>query len=129
MPRFVSFVPYMIRYRPRYQSINAQETDVQVAYNTINNRPEPELPWGLDVLSARYHLIRLPALGTRCRPFIPSEKDKIITEKLKLGIVPKSPLSRLDFVINFSQFLSRKESQLLETKTRERKENWQDTLG
>jgi len=69
-------------------------------------------------------------LGARCRPFILSEEDKIIRKKLELGIVLEFALSRLDFVIDFSQFLSRRGSQLPERKRSKRKEDWRgpDTL-
>jgi hypothetical protein len=53
-------------------------------------------------------------LGTRRCPFILSEEDKIISKKLELGIALESALSRLDFVIDLSQFLSRMGIQLPE---------------
>ena len=106
----------MIKSYPKNISTNAQETDVRV-----HNQSSIEATVDRLTSKSSMHLIHLPPLGARCFPFIPREDDKIMTQKLELAIILESALSCLDFVMDFSQFLSRKESRLSERKCMERK--------
>jgi hypothetical protein len=46
-------------------------------------------------------------LGLRCREFFLREEHKIEIDQLELGAILESTFSRLGFIINFSEFLSK----------------------